>query len=220
MDFRFDIIIDYLPLLLKGTLLTIIISLVSILFGSILGLGVSLGKMSHRKYINLPLSCYINFFRGTPLLVQLFIVHFGIVPLPFFYGSTNAILAAIVALSLNSAAYMAEIYRAGIQSIDNGQTEAAKSLGMTHYQTMKLIILPQAIKRMIPPIGNEFIVLIKDSSLMQVIAAPELMYYSKNIMAQYQRVWEPYLTAALIYFILTYSMSKLLAYVERRLKTS
>jgi glutamine transport system permease protein len=220
MDFRFDIIIDYLPLLLKGTLLTIIISLVSILFGSILGLGVSLGKMSHRKYINLPLSCYINFFRGTPLLVQLFIVHFGIVPLPFFYGSTNAILAAIVALSLNSAAYMAEIYRAGIQSIDNGQTEAAKSLGMTHYQTLKLIILPQAIKRMIPPIGNEFIVLIKDSSLMQVIAAPELMYYSKNIMAQYQRVWEPYLTAALIYFILTYSMSKLLAYVERRLKTS
>jgi glutamine transport system permease protein len=218
MDFRFDIIADYLPLLLKGTLLTITISLVSIFFGSIIGLGVGLGKMSHRKYINLPLSCYINFFRGTPLLVQILIVHYGIVPI--FYGSTNAILAAFVALSLNSAAYMAEIYRAGIQSIDKGQTEAAKSLGMTHYQTMKLIILPQAIKRMIPPIGNEFIVLIKDSSLMQVIAAPELMYYSKNIMANYQRVWEPYLTAALIYFILTYSMSKLLAYLERRLKTS
>jgi glutamine transport system permease protein len=218
MDFRFDIIADYLPLLLKGTLLTIIISLVSILFGSVIGLGVGLGKMSERKYINLPLSSYINFFRGTPLLVQILIIHFGVVP--FFYGTTNAVLAAIVSLSLNSAAYTAEIFRAGIQSMDKGQTEAAKSLGMTHYQTMRLIILPQAIKRMIPPFGNEFIVLIKDSSLVTVIAAPELMYWSNAMKGQYLRFWEPYLTAALIYFILTYSMSKLLAYVERRLKTA
>jgi polar amino acid transport system permease protein len=218
MDFRFDIIGDYLPLLLRGTLLTIMISLVSILFGSVLGLGVGLGKMSERKYLYLPMSSYINFFRGTPLLVQILIVHFGVVP--FFYGTTNAILAAIVSLSLNSAAYTAEIFRAGIQSMDKGQTEAAKSLGMTHYQTMKLIILPQAIKRMIPPFGNEFIVLIKDSSLVTVIAAPELMYWSNAMKGQYQRFWEPYLTAALIYFILTYSMSKLLAFVERRLKTS
>jgi glutamine transport system permease protein len=218
MDFRFDIIVDYLPLLLKGTLLTIIISLVSILFGSVIGLGVGLGKMSERKYINLPMSSYINFFRGTPLLVQILIIHFGVVP--FFYGTTNAVLAAIVSLSLNSAAYTAEIFRAGIQSMDKGQTEAAKSLGMTHYQTMRLIILPQAIKRMIPPFGNEFIVLIKDSSLVTVIAAPELMYWSNAMKGQYLRFWEPYLTAALIYFILTYSMSKLLAYVERRLKTA
>jgi glutamine transport system permease protein len=218
MDFRFDIIADYLPLLLKGTLLTIIISLVSILFGSVIGLGVGLGKMSERKYINLPMSSYINFFRGTPLLVQILIIHFGVVP--FFYGTTNAVLAAIVSLSLNSAAYTAEIFRAGIQSMDKGQTEAAKSLGMTHYQTMRLIILPQAIKRMIPPFGNEFIVLIKDSSLVTVIAAPELMYWSNAMKGQYLRFWEPYLTAALIYFILTYSMSKLLAYVERRLKTA
>jgi glutamine transport system permease protein len=218
MDFRFDIIADYLPLILRGTLLTITISLVSILFGSVLGLGVGLGKMSDKKYINLPLSSYINFFRGTPLLVQILIIHFGVVP--FFYGTTNAILAAIVALSLNSAAYTAEIFRAGIQSMDKGQTEAAKSLGMTHYQTMTLIILPQAIKRMIPPFGNEFIVLIKDSSLVTVIAAPELMYWSNVMKGQYQRIWEPYLTAALIYFILTYSMSKLLAYMEKRLKTS
>jgi glutamine transport system permease protein len=218
MDFRFDIIAYYLPLLLRGTLLTIIISLVSIFFGSVLGLVVGLGKMSERKYINLPLSSYINFFRGTPLLVQILIVHFGVVP--FFYGTTNAILAAIVSLSLNSAAYTAEIFRAGIQSMDKGQTEAAKSLGMTHYQTMKLIILPQAVKRMIPPFGNEFIVLIKDSSLVTIIAAPELMYWSNVMKGQYQRIWEPYLTAALIYFILTYSMSKLLAFVERRLKTA
>src|SRR5437870_5819387 len=106
MDFRFDIIGYYLPLLCKGTLLTITISLVSILFGSVLGLGVGLGKMSVRKYLSLPMSSYINFFRGTPLLVQILIIHFGVVP--FFYGTTNAILAAIMALSLNSAAYTAE----------------------------------------------------------------------------------------------------------------
>ena len=105
---------------------------------------------------------------------------------------------------------MAEIFRAGIQSIDKGQTEAAHSLGMTHFQTMKSVILPQAIKRMIPPFGNEFIVLIKDSSLFAVIAAPELMYWSNAMRSQYFKVWEPYLTAALIYFILTYSLSKLL----------
>jgi glutamine transport system permease protein len=218
MDFRFDIILDYLPLILKGTLRTIMISSLSILFGSILGLGIGLGKISKRKYISLPMSSYINFFRGTPLIVQILIIHFGVIP--FFTGTTDAMLAAVVSLSLNSAAYMAEIYRAGIQSIDKGQTEAAKSLGMTHYQTMKLIIIPQAIKRMIPPFGNEFIVLIKDSSLVVVIAAPELMYWTNVMKAQYTRIWEPYLTAALIYFILTYSMSKLLAYVERRLKTS
>jgi glutamine transport system permease protein len=218
MDFRFDIIMDYLPLLLKGTLLTIIISLASIVIGSALGLGVGLGKMSKRSYISLPMNGYINLFRGTPLLVQIFIIHFGVVPA--VWGSSNAIVAAITALSLNSAAYTAEIFRAGIQSIDKGQTEAAMSLGMTHYQTMRLVILPQAMKRMIPPFGNEFIVLIKDSSLVAIIAAPELMYWSNVMKGQYYRVWEPYLTAALIYFILTYSLSRLLAYIERKVKTS
>ncbi|OCT13336.1 amino acid ABC transporter permease [Paenibacillus pectinilyticus] len=214
MDFRWDIILDYLPLLLKGTLWTIGISILSICFGSVLGLAVGLGKMSHRGYLRWPTSMYVNFFRGTPLLVQILLVHFGVVPL--ILGETNPIVASIVALSLNSAGYMAEIFRAGIQSIDKGQTEAAHSLGMTHFQTMKSVVLPQAIKRMIPPFGNEFIVLVKDSSLFAIIAAPELMYWSNAMRSQYFRVWEPYLTAALIYFILTYSLSKLLSYIERR----
>lgn len=214
MDFRFDIIYEYAPLLLKGTLLTIAISLLGILFGSILGLFVSIGKMSPKRIGNLPASAYINFFRGTPLLVQVFIVHFGVIPA--IYGSTNVILAAITALSLNSAAYTAEIYRAGIQSIDKGQREAAYSLGMTHRQAMRHIMIPQAVKRMIPAFGNEFIVLIKDSSLVSVIAAPELMYWGRAMQAQYFRIWEPYLSAALIYFILTYSLNKLLVYLERK----
>lgn len=214
MDFRFDIIVHYLPVLLKGTLFTIGVSLVSILCGSILGLVIGFGKMAPRWYFRWPFHAYINIFRGTPLYVQILIVHFGLIPL--FYGKTYVLMSAFVALSLNSAAYSAEIFRAGIQSIDPGQREAALSLGMTKLQAMRFIILPQAIKRMVPAFGNEFIVLVKDSSLLALIAAPEIMYWSNTMKGQYLRIWEPYLTAALIYFILTYSLSKLLNYIERK----
>ncbi|MRN55304.1 amino acid ABC transporter permease [Paenibacillus monticola] len=214
MDFKFDIIIHYLPVLFKGTMLTIGFSIVSIIIGSILGLGIGFGKMAPRWYFRWPFHLYINFFRGTPLYVQILIVHFGVVP-PI-YGKTNALISGVVALSLNSAAYSAEIFRAGIQSIDRGQKEAAISLGMSSRQAMRFIILPQAIKRMVPAFGNEFIVLVKDSSLMAIVAAPEIMYWSNTMKGQYLRIWEPYLTAALIYFILTYSLSKLLNYLERR----
>lgn len=214
MDFRFDIIVHYLPVLLRGTLFTIGVSIVSILFGSILGLGIGFGKMAPKAIYRWPFHCYINFFRGTPLYVQILIVHFGVIPA--FYGTTNVLLTSFVALSLNSAAYSAEIFRAGIQSIDSGQREAALSLGMTKWQAMRFIILPQAIKRMVPAFGNEFIVLVKDSSLLALIAAPEIMFWSNTMKGQYFRIWEPYLTAALIYFILTYSLSKLLNYIERK----
>jgi glutamine transport system permease protein len=214
-DFRFDIIQDYFPLLMRGTLYTIIISLSGIILGSLLGLIVGFGKMSKKWYFRLPMEGYIHFFRGTPLYVQILIVHFGLVVAVL--GTTNSIAAAITALSLNAAAYTAEIYRAGIQSIDKGQAEAAHSLGMTHWQTMRNIILPQAVKRMIPAFGNEFIVLVKDSSLVALIAAPELMYWSNAERGQYLRVWEPYLTAAFIYLVLTYSLNKLLKYIERKM---
>lgn len=217
MDFRWDLIGEYLPFFAKGTLLTIGLSIAGIIFGTILGLLIGLGKMMRKKGYALPFRWYINFFRGTPLMVQILLIHFGVVPL--FLGTTNAILAAIVALSLNSAAYIAEIFRAGIQSIDKGQMEAARSLGMTHVQAMRYVILPQAFKRMIPPLGNEFIVLIKDSSLAQIIAAPELMYWGKAMQGQYYRAWEPYLTTAAIYLVLTLSLNFLLSRLERRLVT-
>lgn len=216
MDFRFDIIEDYFPLLMRGTLYTICISFASIVIGSILGLGVGLGKMSRHWLLRWPMQSYINFFRGTPLLVQIFIVHFALVPL--FYGKTNAIAAGVIALSLNAAAYTAEIYRAGIQSIDNGQTEAALSIGMTPWQAMRFVVLPQAIKRMIPAFGNEFIVLLKDSSLLTFITVPEIMYWSNAMKNQYIRVWEPFLTAAVIYFVLTYTLNKLLVWLERKVQ--
>jgi glutamine transport system permease protein len=217
MDFRMDIIVEYAPFFVKGTLLTIGFSLAGILIGTVLGLMIGLGKMMKNRFLALPFDLYITFFRGTPLFVQILLIHFGVVPI--FSGETNAVIAAIIALSLNSAAYISEIFRAGIQSIDSGQMEAARSLGMTHVQAMRYVILPQAAKRMIPPLGNEFVTLIKESSLAAVIAAPELMYWGRAMSGQYFRVWEPYLMVALIYLVLTLSLSFLLNLIERRLKT-
>lgn len=217
MDFRWDLIAEYGPFFAKGTVLTIGLSLAGIFIGTILGLLIGLGKLMKNKLLAMPFHWYINFFRGTPLMVQILLVHFAVIP-PFL-GTTNAIVAAIVALSLNSAAYIAEIFRAGIQSIDRGQMEAARSLGMTHIQAMKYVILPQAFKRMIPPLGNEFIVLIKDSSLAALIAAPELMYWGRAMQGQYYRAWEPYLTVAVIYLVLTLSLTFLLSRLERRMMT-
>ncbi|EMT46095.1 MULTISPECIES: amino acid ABC transporter permease [Anoxybacillus] len=214
MDFRFDIVVEYAPFFLKGVLWTIGLSLVGIVFGTMLGLVIGLGKMVQNRFIRLPFDWYVHFFRGTPLFVQILLIHFGVMPM--FTAQPNPLVSGAISLSLNAAAYIAEIFRAGIQSIDRGQMEAARSLGMTHVQAMRYIILPQAIKRMIPPLGNEFIVLIKDSSLAAIIAAPELMYWGRAMQGQYYRVWEPYLTVALIYLILTLSLSKLLHRLERR----
>ncbi|MEE6452693.1 amino acid ABC transporter permease [Gottfriedia acidiceleris] len=217
MGFDFGIVKEYIPFFLKGTGLTIGLSLAGIFLGTIIGLFIGLGKMQSNKWLALPFVWYINFFRGTPLFVQILLIHFGVVP--YFIGETNAIAAAIIALSLNAAAYIAEIFRAGIQSIDKGQMEASRSLGMTHVQAMRHVILPQAIKRMIPPLGNEFIVLIKESSIAAIIAAPELMYWSRAMQGQYYKVWEPYISAAVIYLVLTLTLSFVLNRIERRLTT-
>jgi glutamine transport system permease protein len=217
MDFQLQIVIDYLPLFFKGTMWTILLSLLGILFGTILGLFIGLGKLLNNKILSLPFVWYINIFRGTPFFVQILLIHFGIMPI--FMTPVNPIVTGVVALTLNSAAYIAEIFRAGIQSIDRGQMEAARSLGMTHVQAMKEVILPQAFKRMIPPLGNEFIVLLKESSLLAIVAAPELMYWGRAAAGQYHRVWEPYLTVALIYLVLTLTLTYILGRVEKRYKT-
>lgn len=217
MNIRYDIIAEYIPFFLKGTLLTLGLTLAGISIGLILGLMIGLGKMANSAVVRFPFVWYINFFRGTPFLVQIFLIHFGVVPL--FMTPANPIVSAIIALSLNSSAYIAEIFRAGIQSIDKGQIEAARSLGMSHNQAMKLVILPQAIKRMIPPLGNEFIVLLKETSLAAIIAAPELMYWGRAAQGAYMTVWEPYITVAIIYLILTLSLTQLMNYIERRMRT-
>lgn len=217
MNFRFDLIVDYIPLFLEGILYTVGVSFVGILFGTILGLLVGIGKMLKNKLLALPFNLFITFFRGTPLFVQILLIHFGLVPA--LIGQTSAIFAGILALTLNAAAYIAEIFRAGIQSIDRGQMEAARSLGMTHIEAMRYVILPQATKRMIPPLGNEFIVLLKDSSLLAVITVPEIMYWGRAFQGQYYKIWEPYLTVALIYLVLTLSLSYVLDRIEKKVAT-
>ncbi|KAB8137625.1 amino acid ABC transporter permease [Gracilibacillus oryzae] len=214
MDFRFDIIAEYMPFFLEGMLLTIVMSVVGVLVGCVLGFFIALGKMSKHAIIRIPFVWYINFLRGTPLLVQLFLFHYAV--LPTVLGDTTAVTSVLVTLSLNSSAYVAEIFRAGLQSIDKGQAEAAHSLGMNKFQVMRYVLLPQAFKRSIPPLGNEFIVLLKDSSLGAMIAAPELLYWGRAAAGQYYRVWEPYLTVAVAYLILTLSLTYLLNYLERR----
>ena len=165
MDFRFDIIVNAFPLLIEGAIFTIQITVLSVALGIVIGLFVGIGRISSIKVIRYLSAIYVDFLRGTPLLVQIFLIYFA---LPVVTGiNMNPFVAAITACSINSGAYVAEIFRAGIQSIDDGQMEAGRSLGLSWVQTMRYIIIPQAFKRVIPPLGNEFIALLKDSSLVR-----------------------------------------------------
>lgn len=201
---------------MKGVGVTLEITVVSILIGTILGLLIGLGKIMRNKLLAFPFVAYINFFRGTPVFVQLLLIHFGLMPIIF--GTTTPFWSGIATLSLNAAAYIAEIFRGGIQSVEKGQVEAARSLGMTHIQAMIHIIIPQAFKRSIPALGNEFIVLLKETSLIAVIAGQELTYWGRAAAAQYLTVWEPYLSIAVIYLVLTLSLTMLLKWLEKRLE--
>ncbi|WP_232699714.1 amino acid ABC transporter permease [Brevibacillus daliensis] len=208
------VIIEYKSMFINGFINTIILTIVAIIFGTILGLILGLGKMSTRAYFRIPCSVYVEVFRGTPLFVQILSIHTVLIPgiwqtfLPNA-DTPSAMFTGFVALSLNAGAYIAEIFRAGIQSIDKGQMEAARSLGLTHAQSMKLVILPQAFTRMLPPLGNEFIALLKDSSLLAAIATPELGYAAMTVA---KNTWErlpAFGTAAIAYLILTLFLSKI-----------
>lgn len=214
-DMRWDIIWNYRELYLRGIGVTIILTICGYVGGLLLGVFLGLGKTSDKKWIYWPCKLYVDLFRGTPMLVQILLIHLALIP-TLFGQSFGYMVSGIVALVLNSAAYNAEIFRAGIQSIDKGQMEAARSLGLTHNQAMRKVILPQAFRRMIPPLGNEFIALLKDSSLVTVIAANDILYASKVVAGAYQRFWEPYLVAAVLYLMLTYVVTKIVAYTEKR----
>ncbi|SDZ06051.1 amino acid ABC transporter membrane protein, PAAT family (TC 3.A.1.3.-) [Proteiniborus ethanoligenes] len=212
LDFSF--VNKYYMFFIVGVKNTVIIAAFSVLFGVVLGTMLALLKQSRIKIFKVISSAYIEFMRGTPIMVQLFIIYYG---LPI---NLTAIPAGIVALSLNSGAYVAEIIRAGIEAVDKGQMEAARSLGMNHTKAMKHIILPQAFKNILPVLGNEFITIIKESSIVSVIGVPELMYNAETIRGNTFKPFEPLIVAALLYFVLTFSLSKLIGHTERRLKTS
>lgn len=215
----FENIWGYREMFLRGVWVTLSLTAVGYIGGFILGLLAALGNMSKRKWIHYPTKIYIDFFRGTPLLVQILLIHTALIP-SIFGHSLGFFVSGSLALMLNSGAYNAEIIRAGIQSLDKGQMEAARSLGMPHKMAMTLIILPQAFRRMIPPLGNELIALLKDSSLVTVIAAPDLLYAGKIVAGAYSRFWEPYLVVAVIYLLLTYICSRAIRYIEKRFSNS
>lgn len=214
----FTIMEPYIPILLEGVKWTIYLTLSAVGIGIILGLIAALMKMSHIKIIHFLAVAYIEIIRGTPMLVQIFLIYFG---LPQLIGyNIPAFPAAICALGINSGAYVAEIIRAGIQAVDIGQTEAANSLGMNSIMTMRYIIIPQAVKNILPALVNEFITLIKDSSIVSVIGLEELMRKSDIIRSITYRAFEPLITIAVIYFIMTFTLSKFMGRIERRLKRS
>jgi len=216
---RLDVLWNYRELFIRGLWVTIALTIVGYSCGLILGLIFGLGRMSTRKWLHYPSKYYIDFFRGTPLLVQILLIHLAVIP-TIFGKSLGFFVSGAVALSMNCGAYTAEIIRAGIESLDKGQMEAARSLGMPHRMAMRYIILPQALRRMVPPLGNELIALLKDSSLVTVIAATDILYAAKVVQGASLRVWEPYILAAILYLILTWVVTKLVAYIERRYSTS
>lgn len=242
MDFRFDIIYEYREMFLTGALTTLGLTLVATTGGTVLGLIGALARIVRFEKGGLPLRAlawvlrnvsllYVTLFRGTPLFVQIFIWYFiwavalinpvdgwlvsgeEAVELRRNYG---AIIAGMLALTANAGAYITEIFRAGIQSIDKGQMEAAHSLGLTYTQAMRYVILPQAIRRMLPPLANEFITLLKDSSLLSAIAVAELAYVQRTISGRYSIYEEPLYTIALIYLVMTICLSWLFSWLEKK----
>ncbi|NBD24475.1 amino acid ABC transporter permease [Paenibacillus glycinis] len=214
MHFDYSFLGEYWPTYLRGAWHTLQLSFFGVILGTLLGVGFALLRISRVRLLQFLAMAYIEVIRGTPFMVQILIIHFGLtefgIDLPPF-------MSAVVALTINSAAYMAEVFRAGIEAIDKGQTEAARSLGMTRGMTMRLIVLPQAFRSMLPAIGNEFIVIIKDSSLVSVIGIAELMYSARTVQGITYQPMEPLIAAAAGYFILTFTVSKLLGALERRL---
>lgn len=213
-----------MPLLLAGAVTTIWITAIAVSVGVLIGLVVGVARLSENVLIRALSRIYIDCIRGTPLLVQILIIYLGIPNLLFVITKQqmpiNVYVAGITACAINSGAYVAEIVRAGIQSIDRGQTEAARSLGMTSGQTMRYIILPQAIKRIIPPLGNEFIAMLKDTSLLSVIGVEELTRKGQLYIAVTFASFPVYLGILLMYLVMTLSISQVITLAERRLAVS
>jgi glutamine transport system permease protein len=212
----FRIVVQHMPSFMQGALVTLEITALSVALGMILGLFAGLGKLSKSKFIYGLATVYIDFFRGTPLFVQILLFYFGILPLIYNNGVFSS---AIIICALNSGAYIAEIVRSGIQAVDKGQMEAARSLGMNHSQAMRYVILPQAYKIVIPPLINEFIALLKDTSLLSAISVMELTHRGDLVYANtYEPAWV-WGAVALIYLVMTKALSVLGDYAERRLAT-
>ena len=223
MNLDFSFIVEYMPYYFEGIKYTLLISFVAVLFGAVFGSLLFYMKSSNFHIWNIkPLKiiavAYIEIIRGTPMILQIFIVYAGAEP--FFGMDLSALQAAFVAIALNSAAYVSEIVRAGIDAVDKGQMEAARSLGMKKSTAMMLIVVPQAVRNILPAIGNEFVAVIKESSMASVVGVGELMYAAKIVQGSTYRSLEPLIVAAGFYFILTFTLGRVISLIERRMKVS
>lgn len=211
-----------MPELLRGAGTAILVVLCAETIGTILGLGLALCRLSGTRLLRWPALVYVDLFRGTPMLVQILFVYFA---LPDLLGHLTgqkyiipALAAGIAALGLNSAAYVSEVYRAAIIAIDKGQIEASRALGLSRFQTMRHIVLPQAFRLAIPPLGNEFITLLKDTSLLSVISVSEILYQGQIYGSRTYAVLPSYLGVAIVYLALTLPTTAALRGLEKKLK--
>lgn len=223
MNLDFSFIAEYMPYYFKGIKYTLLISFVAVLFGAIFGSILFYMKSSNFhiwkiKLLKILAVAYIEIIRGTPMILQIFIVYAGAEP--FLGIDLTALQSAFIAIALNSAAYVSEIVRAGIDAVDKGQMEAARSLGMKKSTAMILIVVPQAIRNILPAIGNEFVTVIKESSMASVVGVGELMYAAKIVQGSTYRSLEPLIVAAGFYFILTFTLGRVISLIERRMKVS
>lgn len=214
----FSMFWEYRSYFLTGLQYTLLLAAIGVLCGFILGLIIALIRMSPWRIVRFIGHVWVEFLRGTPMLVQLLIIHYGLSTL--FDINFSAVESGAITLSINSSAYLAEIFRAGIQGVDRGQGEAARSLGMPKGMTMRHIIIPQAIKSVLPAIGNEFITIIKESSIVSIIGTTELIFQSGAVIGITYDAMTPYLIVAVMYFILTFTLSRVLGVFERKLKSS
>lgn len=212
---------------INGAKITVLLAIFTVFLGVIFGVVLALMKLSKIKVLKLFSACYIEFIRGTPLLVQLYIIYYGLPKLGINFPEVPALgdnfpdfMAAIITLAINSSAYVAEIIRGGIQAIDKGQMEAARSLGMNQTLAMIHIIIPQAFKNILPALGNEFITIIKESSIVSIIGIHELMYNADTVRGNIFRPFEPLIVAAIMYFMMTFTLSKFMGMLEGRMKAS
>ena len=218
---------QYGPLFLRGTANTLLIAVTGTILGFLIGLLVAIARTIQLgpkasawkrvpvKILHAVLGVYIEVFRGTPMIVQAMVIYYG--ALQYLGLDMPRLVAAIFIVSINTGAYMAEIIRGGIISIDKGQTEAAHSIGLTHWQTMVSVVLPQAIRNIMPSIGNEFVVNIKDSSVLNVISVTELFFQAKSATGAYFRYFETYFIIALIYLTLTFTITRILRLIEKKM---
>jgi arginine/lysine/histidine transport system permease protein len=228
---NFSFLTKYWQYYVIGAKNTVLLALLAVVIGVVIGIVLAICRIGKNKPIRFLATAYVEFIRGTPLLVQLFIIYYGLQTIGIRFPDVPFVskllginfadfMAGVLTMGINSGAYVCEIFRGGIQSIDKGQSEAARSLGLSYPKTLRYIVIPQAIRNVLPALGNEFVVVIKESSIVSIIGIADLMYKANTVRGNTFLPFEPLLVAAMVYFILTFPLSKFLAHIERRMHTN